>query len=61
MILAVKSWKLREEARVAIDAGLFERARELAEAAQATHRTPAGEALRTVSGWLGKPLGPIPL
>jgi hypothetical protein len=49
MILAAKSWKLREAARMALRAGQFERAFELAAKAQAAHRTPVGEALRVVA------------
>ncbi len=56
MILAVKSWRLREAARSAIGAGQFEQAFELAEKAQETQRTPAGEALRVVSELLGRHL-----
>jgi hypothetical protein len=54
MILAVKSWRLREAARAAIGAGEFARARQLAAEAQETNRTSAGAALLTVSQWLGR-------
>jgi len=71
MILAVKSWKLRSAARVAIGAGQFDQALDLAEQAQELQRTPAGEALRVVSELLGNagglaagdlcaPDGPLP-
>jgi hypothetical protein len=53
MILAVKSWRLRVAARIALGAGQFELALELAVEAQETQRTPTGEALRVVSGLLG--------
>jgi hypothetical protein len=49
MILAVKSWRLRGAARIAMGAGRFEQASQLAEQAQATQWTPGGEALRMVS------------
>jgi hypothetical protein len=52
MILAVKSWRLREAARSAMGAGRFEQALQLAEQAQATQWTPGGEALRMVGGLL---------
>jgi hypothetical protein len=52
MILAVKSWKLREAARAAMGVGRFEQAFELAAKAQEAQRTEAGEALRAVSGLL---------
>jgi hypothetical protein len=61
MILAVKSWRLREAARAAMEAGQFEQARELAGAAQDTHRTPVGGALGALSRWLDKPRAPIQL
>lgn len=46
MVLAVKAWRLREEARGALEAGEFERAFELAAKAQYACRTPAGDALQ---------------
>ncbi|MGA3236232.1 MAG: hypothetical protein ABSG03_08015 [Bryobacteraceae bacterium] len=49
MILAAKSWRWRAAARMAIGAGQFELALELAARAQEAQRTPAGEALRVVS------------
>lgn len=52
MILAVKSWRLREAARSAIGAGRFEQAFQLAAEAQEAQRTPTGESLRVVSGLL---------
>ena len=52
MILAVKSWRLREAARTAIGAGQFEQAFELAAIAQEMQRTTAGEVLRVVGGLL---------
>ena len=48
MTLAAQSWRLREAARTALGAGQFERAFGLVAKAQATHRTPVGEALRLV-------------
>jgi hypothetical protein len=53
MILAVRSWKLREAARSAMEAGAFERAFGLAAKAQEAQWTAGGEALRVVSGLLG--------
>ena len=53
MILAVKSWRLREAARAAIGVGQFERAWQLAAEAQETNRTSAGADLLTVSQWMG--------
>lgn len=55
MVLAVKSWRLREAARSAIGAGHFEQAFELAAKAQEAQRTPAGEALRVLSALLRAP------
>jgi hypothetical protein len=52
MILAAKSWRLREAARAAFGAGQFEQAFELAAEAQEAQRTPAGKALRAVSALL---------
>jgi hypothetical protein len=52
MLLALKSWRLRESAREALAAGDLELAAGLAEEAQGTHRTPAGEALRIVTAWV---------
>ena len=56
MILAVKSWRLRVAARIALGAGEFERALELAAEAQEIQQTARGEALQVVSGLLGRPL-----
>jgi hypothetical protein len=53
MILAVKSWRLRAAARMAMGAGQFEQALELAAKAQELQRTAGGEALRVVSELLG--------
>lgn len=53
MILSVKAWRLRAAAREAMGAGQFEQAIDLAVKAQEMHRTPQGEALRRVSGFLG--------
>ena len=52
MAVAARAWKLREEARMAIAAGDFERARDRAGAAQAAQRTEAGAALQILGGWL---------
>jgi len=52
MILAVKSWILRQAARTAIGAGEFEQAFKLAAQAQELQRTAAGEALGAISGLL---------
>jgi len=49
MILAVKAWRLRAAARLALGAGQFEHAFELAAQAQEAQRTASGEALRVVS------------
>jgi hypothetical protein len=54
MILAVKAWRLREEARAAMAVGRFERAFELAAKAQEAQRTVAGEALWVVSDLLSR-------
>lgn len=54
MLLALRSWRLRESARNALATGNLEQASELAEEAQSTHGTPAGEALRAIAAWLTK-------
>jgi hypothetical protein len=52
MLLAAKSWWLRETARTAIAAGDFRRGAELADKAQEAQGTSAGEALRRIGEWL---------
>jgi hypothetical protein len=52
MILAIKSWRLREAARRAFGEGELEQAFTLAAEAQEVQRTPGGEALWAVSGLL---------
>lgn len=52
MRLAVKAWQLRQGARQALEAGALERALGLASEAQHVHRTPSGEALCVLIGWL---------
>jgi hypothetical protein len=52
MVLAVKSWQLREAARQALHAGDAERALDLAAEAQGIQGTQRGEALRLLSAWL---------
>jgi hypothetical protein len=49
MVLAVKAWRWREEARDALAAGEFGRAFALAGRAQEAQRTDAGAALRSVA------------
>ena len=51
MLLALKSWRLRQWARDALAAGDLERASTLADEAQSTQRTPVGEALWVVTAW----------
>ena len=60
MLLALKSWRLRQLARDALAAGDLERASRLAEAAQSTQRTPAGEALWVVTAWCQESAGSAP-
>jgi hypothetical protein len=48
MVLAVKSWQLREEARRAIAAGDFEEALDCVLDAQELQRTELGESLRVL-------------
>ena len=52
MLLAVKSWQLRQAARQALEAGDVDRALGLATEAQAIQGTQRGEALRLLSAWL---------
>ena len=52
MRLAAKAWRLRQDARQALDAGECQRAFELASQAQQVHRTPGGESLRLLTAWL---------
>jgi hypothetical protein len=52
MILAVRAWRLREEARDALTRGDLAEARRLASAAQALHRTPRGASLELLANWL---------
>ena len=52
MILAVRAWRLREEAREALTRGDLAEARRLASAAQALHRTPRGASLELLANWL---------
>jgi predicted amidophosphoribosyltransferase len=52
MLLAAGAWRLREEARLALEAGKFEGALGLAQQAQQMQRTPTGEFLRALSSWL---------
>lgn len=52
MTLALRSWKLRQAARDALQAGNFERGYQLAIAAQCMQQTREGEALRLVTGWM---------
>ena len=52
MLLAVKSWQLREAARGALQAGEVERALKLAIEAQSIQDTNRGEALRLLGAWL---------
>jgi hypothetical protein len=48
MLLAAKSWKLREAARCAIAAGDTHRALALSNEAEQLHRTPQGKALQAL-------------
>jgi predicted amidophosphoribosyltransferase len=52
MVLAVKSWQLREAAREALAAGDVERALGLATEAQGIQGTDSGEAVRLLGAWL---------
>jgi predicted amidophosphoribosyltransferase len=52
MRLAVESWQHRESARAAIAAGNCGQAKTLAQRAQQTYRTNAGESLRLLAEWL---------
>ena len=52
MILAVRAWRLREEAREALTRGELAEGRRLARAAQALHRTPRGASLQLLAQWL---------
>ena len=52
MVLAVKSWQLRDAARQALHAGYAYRATGLAAEAQDIQGTQRGEALRLLSAWL---------
>ena len=52
MTLAAESWRLREEARVALESGTLERVVALAAMAQEAHATPAGDALLRLGEWL---------
>jgi hypothetical protein len=53
MLIAVKAWQLRENARELICAGEFDRAFEQALAAQKLQFTESGESLRLLTRWLG--------
>lgn len=55
MVLAVKSWQLRQAARQALDAGEVQRALGLATEAQGIQDTGSGEALRLLCAWLDGP------
>jgi hypothetical protein len=52
MMLAVQAWRLRQEARDALARGDLTRARQLADTAQAVHRTSRGASLRLLAKWL---------
>jgi hypothetical protein len=52
MLLAVRAWHLRRTARGLLEDGDFRHAHELAAEAQQLQFTPAGDALRVLSGWL---------
>jgi len=52
MLLAVKSWQLRQAARGALQAGEVERALKLAIEAQSIQQTGRGDALRLLGAWL---------
>jgi predicted amidophosphoribosyltransferase len=54
MLLEAEAWRLREAARRAIAARDFQRGLDLAARAQETHRTPSGEALVRLVGWMGE-------
>lgn len=59
MLLAVKSWQLRQAARQALDAGDVERALGLAIEAQGIQGTGSGEALRLLGAWLNARPHPV--
>jgi predicted amidophosphoribosyltransferase len=52
MLLIAKAYQLREDARSALQASDYERARRLASEAQATCSTQRGEDVRLLSSWL---------
>ena len=52
MVLTVKAWQLRQEARQALDAGDVERALEFAIEAQGIQDTGSGASLRLLCAWL---------
>jgi hypothetical protein len=52
MLLMAKAYRLREDARRALEAGDYERAQRLASEAQATCSTQRGEDVRLLSSWL---------
>ena len=52
MLLATAAWRLRELARQSLAAGDIETAFARTSRAQQLHRTPAGDDLATLSGWL---------
>jgi predicted amidophosphoribosyltransferase len=57
MSLAVRAWRARENSRVAIGAGEWASARDLAAEAQRLHATPAGRALGVVTRCMVQGLG----
>ena len=52
MLLAVRAWRLREEAREALTRGELAEGRRLASAAQALHHTSRGASLALLAQWL---------
>ncbi len=52
MLIAVKSWQLRETARQSLNTGEFDRAYEQALEAQKLQFTESGESLRLLTRWL---------
>jgi hypothetical protein len=52
MLLAAKSWRLRQSARLALEAGDWERALTAATASEKAHHTRTGAFLRVFAAWL---------
>jgi hypothetical protein len=53
MVLAARAWRLRQEARRALEAGEMGRALRLSAQARGVQDTGSGQALELLSAWLG--------